>query len=239
VIVLAVAAVVLLVLVLSAPVLDRLAATRAERRASDYLTEPLGAPATVRVRDRPFLTQLGRGVYRNIEVVGGVRLGELTGTLAAHLTNVHLPFRELLGRRTREVACERVEGRIVLPYDQLARVARIPGLTLAFSGERLVAAAALPVPGLNQLVSIRGEAVLSRAGAGPVWRRINGVSVVGLPVPSILLSQLLPTLNVPIPLPALPYGLHIDELRPTANGLVVDGSAEAVVFRRVRQDDAA
>ena len=48
-----------------------------------------------------------------------------------------------------------------------------------------------------------------------------------------MLNQLLPTLNVPVPLPALPYGLRLDELRPTAGGLVVDGSAEAVVFTRV------
>ena len=47
-----------------------------------------------------------------------------------------------------------------------------------------------------------------------------------------MLNQLLPSLNVPIPLPELPYGLRIDELRPTDSGLLVCGSAEAVVFRK-------
>jgi hypothetical protein len=42
---------------------------------------------------------------------------------------------------------------------------------------------------------------------------------------------LLPSLDVPIPLPPLPYGLRLDGLRPTPGGLVVEGSADAVVIR--------
>jgi hypothetical protein len=231
-------AVLALGLVVVAPRLDRLTATRAEQAASRYLTEPFGGPARVRVTDRPFLTQALRGVYRNIEVAGELRLGAISGaTLAAHLTNVRLPTRELLGGRTREVVCDRVEGRLLLPYDQLAAASKIPGLTLRFSGETLHASAAVPVPGLNQIVRLRGEAVLSSAASGAVWLRVNGVSVVGVAVPSILWNQILPVLNVPIPLPDLPYGLHIDALRPTAAGLVADGSALAVAFRR--RDGAA
>ena len=39
-------------------------------------------------------------------------------------------------------------------------------------------------------------------------------------------------------LPELPFGLRLDELRPTAAGLVVDGSARAVVFRRPTMQDS-
>ena len=46
-----------------------------------------------------------------------------------------------------------------------------------------------------------------------------------------MLNQLLPTLNVASPLPALPYGLHVDALTPTAAGVLVHGSADDVVFR--------
>lgn len=242
VIALVVVLVVLVAFALGFGTLDRVCAALAERKASEYLAEPFGHPATVRVRGTPFLTQALRGRYRDVEVVGGLRIGEISGaTLVAHLTNVYLPLRELLGRRTTELPCEHVEGRMILPYAELARVARIPGLVLAFEGERLVASAALPVPGFSQLARVTGEAILTHAGTGSVWLRINGVTVVGISLPGIILNQLLPTLNVPIPLPALPYGLRIDELRPTANGLVVDGSADAVVFRRpdylTRQDE--
>jgi hypothetical protein len=230
--------IVLAALAVGLPLLDRRLAALAERKASEYLSEPFGHPATVRVHGSPFLTQALRGRYRDVEVIGGLRIGEITGaTLVAHLTNAYLPLRELLGRRARELPCERVEGRLVLPYSELSRVAKIPGLGLTFEGERLMASAALPVPGISQLARISGEAILSWSGGGAVWLQIRGVSVAGITLPSLVLSQLLPTLNVPIPLPALPYGLRLDELRPTATGLVVDGSAEAVVFRRPAQVD--
>jgi LmeA-like phospholipid-binding len=234
--------VVLVILGLGLALLDRVLSALAERKASEYLSEPFGHPATVRVHGTPFLTQALRGRYRNVEVVGGLRIGEIGGaTLVAYLTNAYLPARELLGRRATELPCEKVTGRLVLPYRELARVARIPGLVLTFEGERLLASAALPVPGISQLARIGGEAVLSLAGGGSVWLRIRGVSGAGLTLPARVLNQLLPALTVPVPLPPLPYGLRLDELRPTANGLVVDGSAEAVVFRRpprpTRQDD--
>lgn len=231
---LAVAAVLLVLIVAALPALDRVLAALAERKASEYLSAPFGHPATVRLHGRPFLTQALRGCYRDVEVLGGLRIGEIRGaTLVAHLTNAHLPLRELLGGRTTELPCERVTGRLLLPYGELARLARIPGLSLGFEGERLLATAALPVPGISQLARISGDAVLTLVGSESVWLQIRGVSVAGITLPSLVLSQLLPTLNVPIALPPLPYGLRLDELRPTAGGLAVHGSAEAVVFHKV------
>lgn len=214
---------------------DRTAAALAERKASEYLSVPFGHPATVRVHGTPFLTQALRGRYGAVEVSGGgLRVGEMTGaTLSAELRNIHLPLRELLGGGATELPCEAVQGQLVLPFGELARVARIPGLELRLVGDKLLASAALPVPGFSQLARVSGEAVLTLQGGGTVWLRVRGVSVAGIGLPKLMLSQLLPTLNVPIPLPELPYGLRIDELRPTEAGLVVCGSAEAVVFRRM------
>jgi hypothetical protein len=224
---------VLILLVATLPLIDRVVAATAERKAAEYLSEPFGHPATVRVHDKPFLTQALRGCYRDVEVLGALRIGEINGaTLVAHLTNAYLPARELLGGRTKELPCERVEGRLVIPYPELSRVARIPGLSLAFDGERLLATAALPVPGISQLARVSGTAVLTITGSGDVWLQVRDVSVAGIALSSFLLSQLLPTLSVPIPLPQLPYGLRFDEMRATASGLVVEGSADAVVFHR-------
>lgn len=232
-VVLVIVVAVLAVLGVGVLLLDRVLAATAERKAAEYLSAPFGHPATVHLRGGSFLPQALRGRYRDVEVLGTLRIGEIRGaTLVAHLTNAHLPPRELLGGRARELPCERVTGRLVLPYAELARVAPIPGLALTFEGERLMASAALPVPGISQLARVGGEAVLTLAPGGAIWLRIRGVSVAGLTLPGLVLNQLLPTLNVPVPLPPLPYGLRLDELRPTAGGLVVDGSAEAVVLRR-------
>jgi hypothetical protein len=235
---------VVLVLGLALALIDRVGVGLAERKASEYVSEPFGHPATVRVHGTPFLTQALRGRYSQVDVSGGgLRIGEMTGaTLNARLRNIYLPLRELLGGHAKELPCEHVEGQIVLPFGELARVARIPGLELKLVGEKLVASAALPVPGISQLARVSGEAILTLGGGGgSVWLRIRGVSVAGINLPGIVLNQLLPTLNVPIPLPELPYGLRLDDLRATPSGVVVSGSAEAVVFRRpdhlTMQDD--
>ncbi|MBE7188320.1 DUF2993 domain-containing protein [Jatrophihabitans endophyticus] len=213
---------------------DRQAATVAERRASEFLSASFGRPADVHVEGAPFLTQALRGRYRDVRVSGGgLRLGVLNGaSLDARLRNVYLSTRRVLGRQVEEMTCEHLSGRIVLPYAELARVAKIPGLQLTHVGGRLLASAALPVAGFDQIARVNGEAVWSVGGGGSVWLRIRGVSVVGIAVPSLVMSQLLPTLNVPIPLPELPFGLRIENLEPEPDGLAVTGSAAAPVFRR-------
>jgi hypothetical protein len=108
----------------------------------------------------------------------------------------------------------------------------IPSLLLEHDGTRLVASLSLPIPGISSLARVSGEALLSVGADGSVWLRMRAVAVAGIVVPSIVLSQLLPTLRFPIPLPPLPYGLRIDGLDPSPSGLVVHGSADAAVFRR-------
>lgn len=230
--VIALAVVVLAGLAIGIVLLDRLTAAEAERRAGLGLVAAFGRPAVVTVRDRPFLPQLLRGRYRHVHVAGGgLRLGELTGvTLDAQLHTVHLPLRDVVRRRVTEIACERVEGAVTLPYGELARVAGVPGLELRPSRDRVLATAVLPLPGIAQLARVTGRAALTH-DAGEVWLRVRGLSVAGISVPSVVLNQLLPALEVPIPLPALPWGLRIERLEPQPHGLVAIGSADAVVFR--------
>lgn len=225
---------IVLLLALTLVLTDRHAASIAERRASEFLAGPLGRPPVVRIHGRPFLTQAVRGRYARVHVsAGGLRIGEMTGaTLDADLQTVHLSARELLGHRAEELSCEQVRGTLVLPFGELARVSAIPGLEFRQRGERLLASAALPIPGLNQLARVNGEAIWTLQGPGSVWLRIRGVSVAGIALPGIVLNQLLPSLDVPVPLPELPYGLRIDGLRPTAAGLEVTGGASGVTFRR-------
>jgi hypothetical protein len=214
---------------------DKVIARLAERKASEYLEAPLGVPARVRLHGTPFLTQALRGRYSEIEVDSvGLQLGEIAGaTLSAYLTNAYLPLRDLLGGRARELPCEQVVGQVVLPYGELARLAKVPGLTFTFEDGHLVASASLPVPGLNQLARVSGQAELTVSSGSAVWLQVRGLAVAGFTLPGIVINQLLPALNVPIPLPPLPYGLHLDRLEPTEAGIRASGSARAVVFRRL------
>ena len=222
----------MLLLGVAAVVADGVCVGLAERRAAQYLSAPFGTPPTVRVHGTPFLTQALRGCYRDVEVSGvGLRLGDISGaTLNAHIYDAVLPPRELLGGRTTSLPCAHVDGRIVLPYGEVARISRIPGLALSYEERRLIATAALPVPGVSQLARVSGKARLTVAD-GVVWLRVRDVSVAGISLPSLVLRQLMPSLNVPIPLTALPFGLRLDELKAEEAGLLVCASADDVVFR--------
>ena len=224
---------VLLALALAIALADRVLAALAERKASEFLSEPFGQPGTVRIHGTPFLNQALRGRYTDIEVSGGgLVIGEMAGaTLNAHLYDVLVPARELIEKRATKLECRRVEGHIVLPYGEVARASRIPGLSLTFTDGRLVAHAAVPVPGISQLARLSGEAVLRVMSGDAVWLRVRRVAVAGISLPTLLIKQLTPSLSVPIQLPELPYGLRLDDIVPTAGGLVVTASADSVIFR--------
>lgn len=231
-----VAAVVLAVLAVLAAVAvlaDRLLAAEAERRASAYLATPLGQAVELHVHGSPFLTQAVRGRYRDVEVHGrDLAIGVFrTTTLAAHLTNAYLPLRALLGRRVRELPVEHVHGHVLIPYRELARVGPVPGLRFFYRDDTLIATARLPVPGLGQVAGVSGEAVASIGADGTVVVRVRNIAVAGFNVPGIVVSQLAPALAFAVPLPPLPYGLRIEQLMPTPDGLRVAGSAAAVVLR--------
>ena len=226
---------VLAVLALGVWLSDAVIAGLAERKASEYIAAPLGAPATVKLHGTPFLPQALRGRYTEIEVVSPEPpLGEISGAaLQATLHNAYLPLADLIWRRAKELPCERVVGHVVLPYRELARLAKVPGLDFTFSGGHLIASASLPVPGISQLARVSGRAELTVSRSGAVWMQVRGVAVAGISLPGLVINQLLPALNVPIPLPPLPYGLQLDGLEPTTQGIVAEGSARAVVFRRL------
>jgi len=214
-------------------VVDRYLAGEAEQRASAYLSTPLGQAARVQVHARPFLTQVIRGRYHRVEVTAtDLQFGALRGTtLHAHLTNAYLPLRDLLGKRVVELPVERVHGDLVIPYRELARVSRVPGLRFFYRDDRLIVTARLPVPGIGQVAGVSGEAITTISAEGGVSVRVRNIAVAGFSVPRIVLSQLVPALEFAVPLPPLPYGLRIEQLEPTAHGLRVLGSSHAVVFR--------
>ncbi len=230
-----IALIVLAVLALAAVVAglaDSSIAAFAERRAAAFLAPQFADAPSVRLHAAPFLTQALRGRYRDVEISGrGLRVGQFAGaTLEARLANVWLPPRALVARRIREVPCERVVGRLLVPYVEIARASRVPGLILEFAGGHLVATAAVPVPGISQLARVSGRARLSVEG-NAVWLQVTHPSVAGLSVTALVLGQLLPGLNVSFPLPRLPWGLRVDDLEPTGAGLMVHASASAAVLR--------
>jgi hypothetical protein len=222
-----------LLLAVALVVADRAARRLAERAATTYLARSLGPVPVVRVYGTPFMTQALRGRYAHIGVSGGaLALGGIDGAaVRARVYDALLPPVALLTGRVSDLPCARVTGVVVVPFAELARRTRIPGLSLSYDGARMIASLSVPValPGVSRLARAAGEARLSVV-AGVVWLRVRGLSVAGISLPSRAVGGLMPSLTVPIALPALPNGLQVDELRPTPAGLAVRASAENVVF---------
>lgn len=224
----------LALLALAVALADRFVAVRAGRRAAAFLSEPLGRESLVRFHGTPFLSQAFAGRYRDVEVTAsGLQVGTLAGVaLRARLVGVRLPLAALLGGRTDELPVEHVHAELVIPFRELARISRVPGLRFSFDRGRMIATAALPVPGISVLAKLSGEAVATVTDSGLVWLRVRNVAVAGITVPGIVLNQLVAAMAFPVPLPPLPYGLRLDRLTPSADGLVASGSAREVVFGR-------
>lgn len=212
---------------------DARLAAAAERQAAALLAQTFHGPPQVSIVSRPFLVQALRGRYSYVRLTGDhLQLGALAvAALDARLHNTYLSTRRLIRKRVDELTCERLSGWVVLTYAEVERVARVPGLRLRYADGRLFASARLPVPGLGQVARVDGEAGWTLASAGSVFLRIRGVSVAGVSVPSLVTNPLLPVIDVPVPLPDLPFGLRVEDLLPTPKGLVVSGSAAAPVFR--------
>jgi LmeA-like phospholipid-binding len=224
----------LLSLAALAVALDRASRLFAENAASDWLVvnTPFDQRPSIRVRRVPFLAQAVRGTYDDIEVYGsGLQIGDITGaSLTARLRGAHLSVSDLLGRQIDQLAVDEVEGIVIVPYSELARLARIPGMTLKVHQGGVTVTASLPIPAIGSVARVSGTASLEVLGSS-ARLKVRQIAVAGVSVPSVVVAQLTRALSVPINLPALPFGLLLDGVRATENGVTVHGSAHNVVLK--------
>jgi hypothetical protein len=190
----------------------------------------------VQVRGFPFLTQALGGTYDDVEVTASaVQLDGVTGhDLKADLKGVHLSASAAISGHVTSVPVDSVAGSVRFDYPDLAALIAVPGvsgLSLSASGNQVLVSATVVIPGLNVSTTVSGAATIRVAG-GTVALTVTGLKASGLTVPAVLLQQVAASLSVPISIPALPYGLQIDQLTPQAAGILVTGSAAHIVVTR-------
>jgi hypothetical protein len=211
---------------------DRITARYAQNTASDQLAvaAPFDRKPSVTVHGFPFLTQAVGGRYRDIEIAGGgLRLGNIKGaSLDAHLHGVHLALGDIFGGSVRELPVDRIDGEVTLPYAELARLIGVAGLTLALGHGGVDVTLSGSVPGIGT-VQASGTANVIVDGAN-LRLKITKLSALSITVPQIVIDQLISSVEVPIELPALPYGLTISSVTAGPEGAVVRGAARNVVL---------
>jgi hypothetical protein len=234
---------VVLVLLLGAAVaVDRVAVNVAQGEVEQQLIERAGiygGDVDVSIHGFPFLTQVARGHYDDIEVdARGVSLEDLQGLdFGARLRGVHLSVSDLRGDARPPVPVDTVVGWLVVPYEELARRALQVGaddgladLSLSPAGDKVALQATLTVLGTR--LSGSAEASVALRGGEPQLS-VDEVDLGAVDLPESAVDTVVDVVNrvlaVAIDLPSLPYGLQLGAIAAQADGVRVDAAASDIV----------
>lgn len=230
----AVLVVVALVLVTwAADVLSRRAAESLVARDVQAATGVAETPA-VDIGGRFFLPQVVRGAYGDVHVeVRGVTSGPLVvERAAADLSDVRVPFHDVLVRDVRTVGVGHSEETALLTYPAInayldatgrpVRVAAAPG------GRGLVVSGTVTV--LDRRVTASADVTLSAADGNlklvPGTIDTGGVTLGG--TAQLLLGQ---RLSLTVPLGSLPFSQRLTGVEATADGLLVRAVGDGVLLQ--------
>jgi hypothetical protein len=191
---------------------DRGSAYVAERAVAKrvQLDQRLVTRPDVTVHGVPFLTQLFRGRYDDIEVsMGDLHAGALrVAGLTVNLHGAHVPFKDVVRRDVKRVPVEQATARVLLRFGDLSRVVAGGHLTLSRASDDRVHVSG-SAGGLSADVDVRpavaGDALVLNVNelVALRWR-----------------------------LGSLPYGLRLSRVTVTDEGLAVTGVATDVVLVR-------
>jgi hypothetical protein len=217
---------VLLVLLLGAAVVaDRVGEGVAEDRIAAEVAERGGLTGTpaVDVTGWPFLTQALGGRYEDVRItLTAEQLGQPVGTSAdLSLRGVHLPLSAAISGSVEQVPVDRVDGTATLSYALLA--AQLGGdTTLAPEGDGVRVTRTVEVLGVEVPLTATGTL---RLDGDAVVVDVGEAEAAGVGVPDFVVDRADDLLDFRYPVPALPFGLQVTDVRPAEDG--VDAALEA------------
>jgi LmeA-like phospholipid-binding len=206
-------------------VADRIGARVAEGRVAEQVAARgglTGEPA-VDITGFPFLTQALSGEYEDIRIsLTAEELGQPAGTRAdVALRGVHVPLSDVLSGSVRQIPVDRVDGTATLSYALLA--SQLGGDTvLAPEGDRVRITRSVEMLGFDFTLTAVGTVALD---GQDVVVDVEDASAGAVDVPDFVLRQAEDLLDLSYQVPALPFGLQLTSVRPTAEG--VDVAVEA------------
>ncbi len=219
---------VLLLVLLAA---DRFGVEYAENEVAAQLQEDLGlrtAPG-VEIDGFPVLNQAVLGRYDDVRLsVVSADIGELSGLdVRVRLQGVKIPFSELVSGNIENIRVERVAGTLSIPYAEVA--AQIgSGVTVEDGPDGVVVRQTLEVLGQELEVSGTGRIRVESSDQSGVT--VVGLSLAGVDVPELFITQLQEQLSFTYTVPPLPFGLQITAATATADGFDVSAQAESTVL---------
>jgi DUF2993 family protein len=206
-------------------VADRVGARVAEGRVAEQVAARggLNGEPAVDITGFPFLTQALSGEYEDVRIgLTAEQLGQPAGTRAdVSLRGVHVPLSDVLSGSVQQIPVDRVDGTATLSYALLA--SQLGGDTvLAPEGDGVRITRSVEVLGFDLTLTAVGTVTL--AGQDVVVD-VEDASAGAVDVPAFVLRQAEDLLDLSYRVPALPFGLQLTSVEPTAEG--VDVAVEA------------
>ncbi|HEV7825173.1 MAG TPA: DUF2993 domain-containing protein [Mycobacteriales bacterium] len=225
------------VLVGLAAVADRAAARYAEQRlaeqAATWATRA-GAPAdekpTVHVEGVPFLDQVVRGRYDGVRITArDVGAGGLVASrLDVHLTGVRLPFADLRAGDLSRATASEVTATAHIPLSEFATALSPRGVEVGVVGDRLRIQVPFEIAGFHSTVTSLADV---EASGGKLRVHLSDLRAAGAKLPQSVADAVSQQLSTIIEAPALPYGLELDQVHVTSEGLVATATGRDVALK--------
>ena len=211
-------------------VVDRVGVGIAEDRVAEQLADrgQLDGTPDVEITGFPFLTQAVSGRYSDVRIhLTAEELGQPAGTRAdVSLQGVHVPLSDALSGSVQQIPVDRVDGTATLSYSLLAdQLGGDTTLTQDGSGVRLTKS--VEVLGFEFPVTAAGTVTLD---GQDVVVDVHDASAGAVDVPDFVLDTADELLDFRYRVPALPFGLQLTSVRPTAGGVDVRVQAQDTVL---------
>jgi hypothetical protein len=211
-------------------VVDRVGVGIAEDRVAEQLADrgQLAGTPDVEITGFPFLTQAVSGRYSDVRIhLTAEELGQPAGTRAdVSLQGVHVPLSDALSGSVQQIPVDRVDGTATLSYALLAD--QLGGdTTLTQDGDGIRLTKSVEVLGFDFPVTAAGTVTLD---GQDVVIDVHDASAGAVDVPDFVLDTADELLDFRYRVPALPFGLQLTSVRPTAGGVDVRVQAQDTVL---------
>lgn len=211
-------------------VVDRVGVGIAEDRVAEQLADrgQLAGTPDVEITGFPFLTQAVSGRYSDVRIhLTAEELGQPAGTRAdVSLQGVHVPLSDALSGSVQQIPVDRVDGTATLSYALLAD--QLGGdTTLTQDGDGIRLTKSVEVLGFDFPVTAAGSVTLD---GQDVVVDVHDASAGAVDVPDFVLDTADELLDFRYRVPALPFGLQLTSVQPTAGGVDVRVQARDTVL---------
>lgn len=235
--------VLLIVIGVSLVVLDRFAASFAEREIGNRVTQEAAnqdvtfAEPKVTIAGVPFLTQVVAGKYQQIKIVLRDFSAPANGKtlrmsqLDIRADDVRAPL-DSLRTGQGDIVATRVSGTGTMDYASVAALIGRQGVTLGERAGRLTVSA--PLQALGRTATVNGTANLTVAGDVLRFRfeQMTAPGLPPLPLVQELVNAYAKQISIDIKLQALPLQMRVQKVEPRPEGLVITFGADEVPLNR-------